>query len=394
MRWQGWLVMVVGACASSGSPGEVDSGAGGAPDGAILGVDSAPGDAVDTDGDGISDADEEVLGTDPNTPDEPCAGASAQADVVERPADIILVIDNSPSMGDEIMAVEDNINDNFAAIMAASSVDYKIVVLSRHGDSTREDVCIRAPLSGTDCTPIPPAPANTSTFYHHDVGISSSNSLVEIIETFPTWSPQLRDDAVRVFIEISDDDPSRSADEFEADLFALGGFGDASDRRYIFHSIVGLRAKSPPDTPYQPGEPIQTEKCEPGAVDEAPQYQELSRRTGGLRFPVCHHASYDAVFQEVAEGVVDVTSLPCVFDPPVPPDGDTVDLDRVVVVYTPGGAPAVSLDRVPDAAGCGPGGFYVDAERIVLCPQTCDAVSIDSAGEVDVHVACEPAQVD
>ena len=41
-----------------------------------------------------------------------------------------------------------------------------------------------------------------------------------------------------------------------------------------------------------------------GAVNIGLEYQRLSVRTGGLRFPICEYQSFDAVFKNVAEGVV------------------------------------------------------------------------------------------
>ena len=46
-----------------------------------------------------------------------CAQAESQATLVKEPIDIIVVLDNSGSMDEELDAVERNINVNFAEIL-------------------------------------------------------------------------------------------------------------------------------------------------------------------------------------------------------------------------------------------------------------------------------------
>jgi len=359
----------------------------------------------DTDGDGLSDGEEILLGTDPLVPDEGCSSVSAEASLVIVPVDIIFVIDNSGSMGGEILAVEANINQNFAQIIGSSSLDYRIIMISRHGlADPNESICIEQPLSGHSCNPVPSQPTNSTTFFQYSVEVGSHNSFEVLLATYNTpdefnlapngWSEWLRPDAYKVFVEITDDDSSMTASEFETALLALtpANFGDAAQIRYIFHSIIGLSENTPATDPWLPTDPIQTGLCNNGSGSEsnAPEYQALSISTGGLRFPICEFANFDVVFQAVAQGVVEGLALPCSYEPGEPPQGQILDLNRVVVVYTPGGgASPVSLVRVDDASGCVPDGFYVEDELVTLCPDTCDIVSADEEGEIRVHAACE-----
>jgi len=60
------------------------------------------------------------------------------------------VIDNSGSMTDEIVEVEEQINLNFAAIIdsAVPAIDYRVVMVSAFGDSGDQEICVGAPLGG------------------------------------------------------------------------------------------------------------------------------------------------------------------------------------------------------------------------------------------------------
>jgi hypothetical protein len=157
----------------------------------------------------------------------------------------------------------------------------------------------------------------------------------------------------------------------------------------VFHSIIGIRPKmSDPLDAYGPSEPIVGVKCS-SAASASQEYEVLSRRTGGLRFPVCQTASYDAVFQQVAADVVDRVVVQCDFDPPSVPAGRRLDFDRVVVLHRPSdGSTPETLDRAASASACADGAFYVDGDRVTLCPETCDRVQDDPDSTVEVNVAC------
>ncbi|MCP4445853.1 MAG: hypothetical protein GY811_10995 [Myxococcales bacterium] len=362
---------------------------------------------TDTDGDGVSDGDEVTLGTDPTVEDEACAQNSAAAVSISKPVDIIFVIDNSGSMGEEIEGVQNNINTNFAATIGASGIDYRIIMIARHGNfNGPESICISSPLSGHSCSPIPAQPTLTNTFKHYSVEVGSHNSLTRLLGAFnsadefglaPTgWSEWLRPDSFKVFIEFTDDSATDyTAIELDDALLALdpAAFGTADDRNYVFHSIVGLQAKDAMDSTiaHLPTDPIESTRCTVGAMNPGVNYQELSVLTGGLRFPLCVPDHYDVIFQEVAQGVVESVGLPCTFAPPAAPEGETLDLERVIVIYTPGGVgDANSLDRVADEASCADNSWYVNGEdAISLCPTTCTLVEADEAAAVKILTGCE-----
>ena len=365
----------------------------------------------DTDGDGIADGSEVVVGSNPSGSDEACGSEKHVAEEgTRRPIDIVFVVDNSGSMGEEIRGVQRNINQNFATLIQNSGVDYRILMLSEHGEvDPSENICVSQPLSGTSCSPVPSAPSNTSRFKHYDVNISSSDSWEEVIRTYNQpdkhnftaggWSQWLRPGAFKVFVEMSDDNPrykrirdhQKAARQMDNDIRGLSGmhFGTETNRNYVWHSIIGLEAKSNPGEAYEPKEPIVSRRCQPGGVDPAEEYQWLSKMTGGLRYPICKTNSYDAVFREIAEGVVRRARIGCRLSMPKVPSDETIDPDRIAIEWEPAGSsqPQV-VTKVHDEANCGPGHFFVDGSTVELCPQICQTVENAKDGELYVLAGC------
>ncbi|MGA9522274.1 MAG: hypothetical protein WBV82_12460, partial [Myxococcaceae bacterium] len=100
-----------------------------------------PGDHSGTDGgvhgggDGGTDAGNNPGLNLPFPKEEACESLSDEASLTKKPVDIIVVIDNSGSMTAEIVAVENNINVNFAQIIEQSGIDYRVILLAKHGSA-------------------------------------------------------------------------------------------------------------------------------------------------------------------------------------------------------------------------------------------------------------------
>lgn len=403
----------------------------------------------DSDGDGILDGDELELGTDPTVEDQACANTSAEATLAKRPADLILVIDTSSSMGGEADAVEARINNDLATVLENGGVDYKIIMIADFGavDGLGEvgvdpTLCVGAPLSPQDCTPpvTDIKPTNGANFFLYDAHVDSRDSLMVALAEFDDpagddsytgsigagivsanngqitggWGTLLREDSLKFFLEISDDnaftalpgavslpqsdasDRVLSAAAFDTEIKArwAAAYPAAGPLEYVFHSIIGIAA-NPAGGAWPATDPLQAGTCGAGAVNNGSVYQDLSIATGGLRFPLCDNGNFNEIFQEVADGVIEGVAVDCSYVPAEPTNGDELDFSRVVAYYTPGGSGTpLGLDRVPNAAACAADSYYVSAGVIVLCPDTCDAVKADANAQLDFHVACEPPQVD
>ncbi|MEZ4224385.1 MAG: hypothetical protein R3B13_25775 [Polyangiaceae bacterium] len=350
------------------------------------------------------------------TEDSACAEQTAEATLVKKPVDIIFVIDNSCSMSNENSAVEANVNQNFASIIQASGVDYRVIMLTAY--TSGYEVQVGPPLGLATGGNAPQL--NPPRFYHYDRNVASHNSLCLILDTYEVndthglsgggWKNWLRTEALKTFVEITDDGVScnssksgnnysdgnnqasgiTSGDAFDTDLLALDPtqFGTAADRNYVFHSILGIKANTPSTKAYDPTDPFVIPEC-PTGVDPGTGYQQLSIKTGGLRFPVCEGTGFDAVFQKIAEGVIKGAQVACEIDVPQPPPGEEIDLSSIRMKYTPsGGGADVIFEQVPNAGACKANAFYIEADKLKLCPQSCTTVQADNGAKLQTLFGC------
>jgi hypothetical protein len=350
-----------------------------------------------------------------------CVKSTAQATLIQLPVDIILLLDNSGSMSDELGAVEANINGNFAEILASSGVDYRMILISRHRQEPRDEseeastsICVASPLSGLDDCSNADAPAFSERFFQYSTKLESDDSFDVLLDTYAPpfdssdreekfdraplgWSTWLRPGTKKVFLEMTDDDEDMPVADFVQTLLGAAPepFGaDPEHPSFVFHSIVGVAEKQDPTQPYLSSEPINDATCtgNDNEVQNAGQsYQELSRMTGGLRFPLCQFGAYDVVFRTIAEDVVQRRGIECDFEiPPTPPGRGDIDLETVALEYgSSAGGAVIQFGQAPTPATCQANAFYIDSQRVHLCPEACSAISNDPTASVSVLFTCE-----
>ena len=348
-------------------------------------------------------------GVSPPSDSAACATERSEAELIREPIDIVVVLDNSLSIVDEALSVEETLNVNFASVLANSGIDYRLILLSRHRSNDSllgaTSVCIDPPLSGGACPA--PQPQLGERFFQYSTEVGSNDSFDVLLASYDGtlrddfqlaphgWSEWLRPGAKNVFLEISDDDENMDPTSFLSRLSALapGQFGaDPSRPSIVWHSIVGLPEKQDPVEAYAPSEPVQEGRCLGNAsivFNAGRNYQELSRLTGGLRFPICEFGAYDRVFEAIAASVVDESNIACGFGIPSPPNGQRLELDKVAVSYTPSSGAPVVFGQAADAASCQADAFLVAGDAITLCPEACDRVRADRGASVDVLFTCE-----
>ena len=355
--------------------------------------------------------------------DETAACAVERADTVQSkdPVDIIVIVDNSASMADELAATERNINQNFADILEQSGLDYRMIVLTLHRRVPRTGygqsatmLCVTKPLSAlSDCTEAA-EPRFSDHFFQYSTRIESDDSFDVLLDTYAPpfdnedredefgnaplgWSEWLRPGIKKVFLELTDDDEDMAPADFVRALSELAPehFGSDPDQpNFVFHSIVGVAEKSPSTEPYYPTDALQEETCSTlgsPVTSSGATYQELSRLTGGLRFPICVSSQYDVVFREIAGRVVLQSDIACDFPLPAPPAGRTLDLDQVSISieHELTGTPATVLGQARVESDCQADAFYIDGQTIRLCPEACTVVRGEEGARVDVLFGCE-----
>ena len=94
-------------------------------------------------------------------------------------------------------------------------------------------------------------------------------------------------------------------------------------------------------------------------------------------------AALDEALAQIAGSVVSCSS-----PLPEPPPGETIDPNEVNIVYTSGGGSVLILRN--DQADCTVGWQYAtDGTGLVLCSETCTAVSQESSATVELFFGCE-----
>lgn len=297
-----------------------------------------------------------------------CSALAVAAQPTTMPVDIVWVIDASGSMGREAAIVQNTLTQ-FVAGVEAAGIDMRVVVITEAGF-----VSVPPPL-GTD----------SSRFRFISTEIDSDNSLPQTLATFPLWRDFLRPNGQLHLVEVSDSDgedmtPGAFMTQFAA---LLGG------KTYRYHSIV-----SPPGSTNNyllPGD-----GCElPGvrqATNNGDEYWAISQATGGTTHSICTD-DWTPIFDQLFVATTAPAAIPCRYDIPAAPMGETFDRNLVNVRYTPAGRAGETIGHVPSGAGgcAGAGWFYEGTATaptgIGLCPATCTTVG--AGGAVDIAFGCE-----
>jgi hypothetical protein len=320
---------------------------------------------------------------DPSEPGESCGAISQQATNQRRPADIIIAVDNSGSMDEEIAAVRERLNA-FSQQIVDSGVDVRIILIAAplgmpvmqdpfdFDDDSDENlgICIDPPLGSGTC----PNDSQAPRYAHVPTEVGSHDALNLFIETYPQWKAQLRETSTKTFVVVTDDDaedgPNNSAQAFETSVMGLTG---SSFEGWSFSGIYCFS------------------EC-PDAASVGTVYADLVARRKGVGGDLCEQ-NFAPVFDALAKAVVQASGLECAWEIPAPPAGQSFDRQRVNVRLATA-ASTTDLAQVQNEAACGTrAGWYYDDEaspkRILACPQSCSALQGDLDAKVDVLFGCE-----
>jgi hypothetical protein len=358
-----------------------------------------------------------------DTDGDTCVAVTEEAEL-KAAIDIIFVIDNSQSMEEEIDAVEKRINADFASIIAASGVDYRVIMLSELRSNQPlgylYGICVGPPLGGHVCEGTNADAVNAERYFPYQSVNFDIDSWCRMLDTFTRpdpvpfslcppadvfppgfaprgpiaangWQTHLRPNVFKSFVTITDDDVScrQATPEMcaggDADESLWDGFerepspkspedkAAAFDRRLQALSAVHFGTPQRRNYRYHsitgieadgvvaPSEPLIDENCS-DTWNSGKSYQALSRLTGGLRFSICQNQNFDAIFQQLAADAIETAQLNCDWPIPAAPASETFDPAKVNVQYRPGGgSSATTISAVGSAADCGTeSGWYYD----------------------------------
>ena len=320
--------------------------------------------------------------------DPPCAGVTVEAKTRLAPVDILLVVDNSGSMGAENAEVQANLNV-FTDKLAASSLDFRFFLISRYPAMGKIGICVEPDLGSGGC----PTADSKAPFWHIDHYVDSSTALKDILDTKADWYPKMRLTSMKSIVVVSDDDAvaqpnyaptppavaQMAANAFHATLINdYLGFFD----QYSFHAITGIA-----------GSPC-NDIMRIGATYALLTPKVLLERGEGVLANLCDQ-DFDPIFENISQSIADGAALPCELELPIPPMGEMLDTGKVNVHLTLEGMAPVELVRVTDAFDCGaaPGGmgwFYDDPNqptKILLCGDACVSGQEEGA-ELALELGC------
>lgn len=335
-----------------------------------------PNNGVDDNCDGRTDEAQIDEEADTDTFNE-CASVSQTAELEILPADIIIVVDNSGSMTDEAEMVQNNLND-FSQQIIASGVDAHVVLVSGYEDEFNNGICVESPLGSGDC----PGDSNLPTYKHVDKYISSHYGPKWATDEYEEWADMLRTNAKTHFLFVSDDNPYQNADDFNKILSEL----EPPITDYTVHAIA-----ADVDPEVACGEVPKGPCCE-YATNEGVDYKQMVSNTGGVFGDLCLQ-EFQGVFGALATAVSQL-ALECEWAIPAPPQGETLDPEKVNLDIVDDQGATVSIGYVPSAGDCASvlNGWYYDnpanPKEMKLCDQTCEWIRGLTSAQILVKFGC------
>jgi len=326
---------------------------------------------------------------------EECSGVSETAQNMVQPVDIIIGVDTSGSMGEEIAFVQQNLNA-FSQQIIDSGIDVRVIMLATEGsaDAMGEcivfwpgtpcvsiggdnfGVCIGAPLGSGTC----PADSQLPSYAHIPASVGSNDVLNVFISAYPQYKSHLRPGSLKHFVSITDDDatdaPFNSADAFIAAVATL----DPDPSMWATWSYSSIYCFS---------------EC-PAAAEEGLVHRDLVAKTGGVGGDLCLQ-DFVPVFNQLATAVAETVTLACEWTIPPVPAGETFDTGKTNVQLMLDGAMEL-LPRLPANTECGDlSAWHYDNEasptKVFACPSACTRIQSAANAAVDLVFGCETVDI-
>jgi len=199
----------------------------------------------------------------------------------------------------------------------------------------------------------------------------------------------------RFLVLITDGQPT-----FLSGCRGTGNISDAVDPRPIVDEVTGAAGEG--FKTFVIGSPGSEEVGIP-IFDDARTWLSMAASTGGTARPGCSDSgpqfchfdmSQEADFAQALQTTLQLivgAVLSCSYPVPTPTNGQSIDPDKVNVIYTPAGGASQLVPRAP-VSGCGPGTegwrYTDDGGSIELCETTCNRIKGSENPQLDVLFGC------
>jgi hypothetical protein len=325
-----------------------------------------------------------------------CGKVTQKGENTRTPVDVIIGIDTSGSTSQYVQMTQDNLNA-FAQQITDAHVDVHIIIVAstKTGRMPYYDVdgpCIAPPLGSGNC----PDDSKPPKYVHLDVYVDSFGVLDAYINQYPNYKKYLRDNSVKTFVSITDDnaDPSTNplavAANYPAPTYhSADAFIDAVNKL----EPGGLDAPSATWSNWRYSAIYTIEMCPTSSYGSiGTVHEELVKRTKGVAGDICKQ-DFKPVFDTLADNLVDSTRLACEWVIPKPPSGEALDVEHTAVQFTVNGKKESPLPRVQNKASCKDHeAWYYDnptaPTRVFTCPAMCQRVQAAREAEVAILFDC------
>jgi hypothetical protein len=282
-------------------------------------------------------------------------------------ADVIAVVDTSPSMAAEVAEVQASLN-GFAERIQAAQIDLKLALIAAppSAGATGPSICVPAPLGSGSCPPQGEDTLLPRLFHHPGAVLDERVDLVAALWLASYDLNQfLRPGVKTAVVIVSDSDgPTALPDAYGNPDFVPRFNQTQFSALYAFSSCPNARAE--------------------GSV-----YRDLVARTEGAQGDLCSEPISSAL-ERVADAVI--AQQMCEVSIGMNSNADWSN----VRVFLARNATSEQVARVPSRQACDPerGGWYVTARNTEsyvrhLCPATCEAFRSDPESTVRTQIACQ-----
>lgn len=324
-----------------------------------------------------------------------CGAVTQTAENILQPVDIIFGIDNSGSMALAIAEVQNNLNA-FSRQISAAGIDVRVIMLSALlglPPVTTNGPCIAPPLGSGQC----PDDSNPPAYVRLDQEVTSWDVLDVYVKSYPRYKAHLRENSLKTFVSISDDDATANTNPIgwiAGPALGLAPEIDSADE--FIDAVAKLEPGSRMWADWRYSGIFTVSDCPTLGGAKGVVHGELVERTGGVAGDLCLQ-NFAPVFDELAKKVTSSVALACEWSIPAPPPGETFNPNKTNVQITLDGA-IEPLRKAPSRANCTSGdAWHYDDEsspsKVVVCPTTCDRMQAAVNAQVDVLFGCDTVAV-